>query len=60
MTPERLAEIKAAAAKLTYLPTKQAADELIAEVERLRAALFRIANEGPPAYFETIAREALK
>jgi len=41
MTPERLAEITAQAAILTYPPTKRAADELLAEIARLRAALTR-------------------
>jgi hypothetical protein len=35
MTAARLAEIKGQAASLTYGPTRRAADELIAEVERL-------------------------
>ena len=31
----------------------------VAEIERLRAALLRVAEGGPPAEFERIAREAL-
>ena len=36
LSDARLTEIKAEAAKLTYEPTKRAAAELIAEIERLR------------------------
>ena len=35
------------------------ANEAAAEIERLRAALRRIAETGPPAEYERIAREAL-
>jgi hypothetical protein len=37
MTSQRLAEIKAQAEKLTYAPTRDAAMELIAEIERVRS-----------------------
>ena len=39
MSPARLDEIKVQAAALTYAPTKKAADELLAEVDRLRECL---------------------
>lgn len=37
LADDRFSEIKSQAATLTYPPTKRAADELIAEIERLRA-----------------------
>ena len=46
MPDARLAEIKAHAVSLTYQPTKQAADDLIAMVEHLRGVLTLIKGLG--------------
>lgn len=39
MTPERLSELKKQVAALTYVPTRSAGLELIAEIEHLRETL---------------------